>query len=54
MQSKLRHLTNRSIYNLGDNAKDANPNPKPNEFGKYVKKKYKYMKKKLKIVSSKL
>ena len=37
-----------TLYNLGDNAKDANPNPKPNEFGKYVKKKYKYVKKKLK------
>lgn len=37
-----------TLYNLGDNAKGANPNPKPNKFGKYVKKKYKFVKKKLK------
>ena len=37
-----------TLYNLGDSAKGANPKPKPNEFGKYVKKNYKFVKKKLK------
>jgi hypothetical protein len=36
-----------TLYNLGDNARKPHKKPQPNEFGKYVKKKYKYVKKKI-------
>lgn len=32
-----------TLYNLGDRAKKPNKSPKPNDFGKFVKKKYSYV-----------